>query len=158
MRSSPTLPSQVRVPPTQPTLLTLALLPCPTCQDLETYLTSALLLSLSFRIPCSALSSLHCLEARLEITVVGRLVCVGAGCPLHICHITPMVCHLEAVSEGRAQAEMATITTMIRRAHHNHPTSPPLPKIGCLPNRLRHSNFCGRAAALSCSWLCGDCR
>ena len=28
-----------------------------------------------------------------------------------------MVCHLEAVSEGRAQAEMATITTMIRRAH-----------------------------------------
>ena len=38
-----------------------------------------------------------------------------------------MVCHLEAVSEGRAQAEMATITTMIRRAH-SHPTGPPLAK------------------------------
>ena len=59
--------------------------------------------------------------------MVGRLVGVGAGCPLHICHITPMVCHLEAVSEGRAQAEMATITTMIRRAH-SHPTGPPLAK------------------------------
>jgi N-acyl-D-glutamate deacylase len=37
------------------------------------------------------------------------------GCPLHICHITPMICHVEAAGPGRAAAELSTIVGMARK-------------------------------------------
>jgi N-acyl-D-aspartate/D-glutamate deacylase len=37
------------------------------------------------------------------------------GCPLHLCHVPPMICHVEAAGQGRAVAELSTILGMARK-------------------------------------------